>query len=203
MDKSNLPKLSAKISNFSIDHINFARKVSEAHPFDSIDESLDYLEKTLFNISLNKDDLFFVSSEKTPILFANVITESICYIIKESYKLHRYDDAIGIAYYRNKLDNLMIKIVHERDKLVHNERKSNFLTAVLTLLCKVSMVLNPAELKEEDSYGELALFYYNLQFTMYSYLLTLSTVEYDYLLKNRDLYAYYISISYPNHSKVY
>lgn len=200
MEDYKITKLSAKISDFNIDRLDFSKRIKAEHLFVSIDECILYLSQYIVcDNRINKDDLFFVSNTKTPVLYANIIDEAVCSMIYESFKFIDKKDNDLLAYNRIRVDNLKDQIIYERDKLIPNDSKRNILNALFAMIEQISIILNPVNHKEEFKYGNLSLYYYNLMYTVYSYLLTKGLETY-YNSRLKSIYSKYIADLYSEYS---
>ena len=203
IDTLKLKRLSARNTNVRFNSkMNLSYKLKNEHVFSSISECLEYLEYIIYNKSLNPDDLFFDNYKDLGVLYANIIDESICSIIYEAYHLiYRHDDDM-LAYSRNLVDQFQNKL---NNYILHSTVPNSQLLvfkALLQCLSVVSILLNPTDSREEINCGDLALYYYNLLYTTYSYLSENDTEEDQYFSKQRNIYAQYIMYMYKEHTRM-
>ena len=188
--------LSAKHRNFSTNNLHLDSRISADCLFDSVEECLEYLEKICLEKPINLDDVFFVSYLDTPILYANLIDESICSIIYQGFQLRRDKCQDLLAYYRNKIDMFIDTL--QNMAISTNKTIQLIRSALVVCLSKVSIIFNPTSTTEELLLGELPLYYYNLLYTIYSQLS--NGKEDRYMTKCRDLYKMYIEQSYKQYA---
>ena len=188
--------LSAKHRNFSTNKLHLDSRISSDCLFNSVESCLDYLEKVCLDTPINLDDVFFVSYLDYPILYVNIIDESICSMIYQGFQLRRDKCPDLLAYYRNKIDefiDMLRNMTESKDKTIQLVR-----SALIVCLSKVSVIFNPTSTTEELLLGELPLYYYNLLYTIYSQLS--NGKEDRYMTKCRDLYKMYIEQSYKQYA---
>ena len=194
VDQLKIKQLSAKNTNVRFNpHLNISHRIFDEHLFVSFDECLKYLYHIIFNEKINQDDLFFVSSDESKVLFVNIIDESISSMIYEAFKLREKNDLDLIGYACNQLDQFMINVSNLIDKLPIKDKKILVLKALLQTLSTITIILSPSKQNEELRFGQVALYYYNLLYTTHTYLS--KGEDKKYFNKHADIYAQYIMMT--------
>lgn len=167
MDKLKLKELLARHTTTDMDKLEFARRISAEHLFQSIDECLNYIAKLMSFVSMNPDDpdgTTMDTFKDSPVLFINIMDEAICSLIYDIY--HQMEDINQdfLAYIRTKIEAL-------GDTLINTEYSGDYVyirTQLHAVVMLLSFLATPVYHKEESIQSQLSYAYYQLMYTMYS-----------------------------------
>lgn len=167
MDKLKLKELLARHTTTDMDKLEFARRISAEHLFQSIDECLDYMAKLMSFVSMNPDDpdgATMDTFKDSPVLFINIMDEAICSLIYEIYRQMEDINQDFLAYIRIKIEAL-------GDTLINTEYSGDYVyirTQLHAVVMLLSFLATPVYHKEESIQSQLSYAYYQLMYTMYS-----------------------------------
>lgn len=167
MDKLKLKELLARHTTTDMDKLEFARRISSEHLFQSIDECLDYMDKLMSFVSMNPDDPDGTSMDtfkESPVLFINIMDEAVCSLVYEIYNQMEDINQDFLAYIRTKIETL-------GDKLINTEYSGDYVyirTALHAVVMLLSFLATPVYHKEESIQSQLSYAYYQLMYVMYS-----------------------------------
>lgn len=194
VEKFKLKRLAAKISDYSIDNLDFFARIARTSEFTNIDECIEYLNYALFDRSMNPE-----LSMDNGVLYSNIISDAICSIIHDLCRFIYNRDESYVAYIRDTVDEFNEILSNKILIIPEDSTVKKIFKAMIVLFDKVTIMANPTFSDEESDYGELALYYYNLMYTIYG---SLNGTEKSYFDKMRDIYFCYLNDAYQPYAPI-
>lgn len=182
---------------YETDKLSFLNKIKSEHVFQSVQDSLKYLQKVINNKPINPDNILPVYSfEDYPILKINIVDESICSIYYEIFHTINRENKDVLSYSTKLLEEfrslLYSKI--EEDKSITTKFFRPLFMIIVTIISYCNLPNIKHDYGKEEFYKkQIARYYYEMMYYLYD-----QVIEKDNYIRTMQNYYYHMFFKYEN-----